>query len=147
MSIYNVYIMIIQPLFYTAFLYQVGIYCGIYHGIYYLINRLYCTFQSIPWLSVFYTLVYTPVSFVYTFYILGVMYLVYTPSTLFLKHSILNFHKCTPLCFATTFCSFIISKFYTKWYPYTITVYQNCQPFWPVKVIDPLVHPLLFYLF
>lgn len=24
------------------------------------------------------------------------MYLAYTPSTLFLKHSILNFHKCTP---------------------------------------------------
>lgn len=75
---------------------------------------------------------------------MGVMYLVYTPSTLFLKHSILNFHKCIPpLCFATIFYSFVISKFYTKWYTYTITIYQNCQPFWTSKSDRPFGAPPL----
>ena len=76
------------------------------------------------------------------------MYLAYTPYILFLKHLILNFHKYTPLCFTTTFYSFDIPKFYTKWYPYGITVYQNCQPFWTSKS-DRLcgAPPLVLFLF
>lgn len=71
------------------------------------------------------------------------MLVTHTSSTLFLKHSILNFHKYTPLCFAITFCSFVISKFYTKWYSYGITVYQNCQPFWTSKSDRPFCAPPL----
>ena len=74
------------------------------------------------------------------------MLVTHTPSTLFLKHSILNFHKCTPLCFAITFYSFVVSKFYTKWYPYGITVYQNCQPFWTSKSDRPFGAPPLVFI-
>ena len=84
------------------------------------------------------------------------MRVTHTPSTLFLKHSILNFHKCTPYVLLLHFTHLLyqpkveIPVVYPNFIPNSIPILSQFTKivnlFGPIKVIDPLVHPPLVFI-
>ena len=75
------------------------------------------------------------------------MLVTHTSSTLFLKHSILNFHKCTPYVLLLHFTHLLYPNFIPNGIPILSQFTKIVNLFGPVKVIDPLVHPPCFYIF